>query len=102
MYYRDPIDVWREGRMALFDDAAHPMVPFLAADAGQAIDDAVVACRALLRAGFDPASICLSGESAGGGLAIALVPPLISRRSFCRPRRQRRRSSPWRTPGATC
>ncbi|WP_191320291.1 alpha/beta hydrolase fold domain-containing protein, partial [Camelimonas fluminis] len=38
-----------------------------------AIDDAMAAYRALLRTGVDPATIFLSGESAGGGLAMALA-----------------------------
>jgi salicylate hydroxylase len=50
MYYRDPIDCWTSGRITLLGDAAHPMVPFLAAGAGQSIEDAwtlarVLACR---------------------------------------------------------
>ena len=53
MYYRDPIDVWTEGRIALLGDAAHPMVPFLAAGAGQAIEDAWVLARCLSRSAGD-------------------------------------------------
>lgn len=36
-----------------------------------AIEDAVAAYRSLLEQGIDPASIALTGESAGGGLALA-------------------------------
>jgi salicylate hydroxylase len=49
MYYRDPIDNWTSGRVTLLGDAAHPMVPFLAAGAGQSIEDAWTFARALSR-----------------------------------------------------
>src|SRR6202023_796135 len=49
MYYRDPIDSWSSGRITLLGDAAHPMVPFLAAGAGQSIEDAWTLSRVLAR-----------------------------------------------------
>ncbi|MDI1265335.1 MAG: alpha/beta hydrolase fold domain-containing protein [bacterium] len=49
MYYRDPIDSWTDGRITLLGDAAHPMVPFLAAGAGQSIEDAWTFARVLAR-----------------------------------------------------
>src|ERR1700736_3917468 len=49
MYYRDPIDSWSSGRVTLLGDAAHPMVPFLAAGAGQSIEDAWTFARVLSR-----------------------------------------------------
>lgn len=49
MYYRDPIDSWSSGRVTLLGDAAHPMVPFLAAGAGQSIEDAWTFARVLTR-----------------------------------------------------
>jgi salicylate hydroxylase len=49
MYYRDPIDSWTSGRITLLGDAAHPMVPFLAAGAGQSIEDAWTFARVLAR-----------------------------------------------------
>jgi salicylate hydroxylase len=49
MYYRDPIDSWSAGRITLLGDAAHPMVPFLAAGAGQSIEDAWTLARVLAR-----------------------------------------------------
>lgn len=38
-----------------------------------AVDDALAAYRGLLDAGTDPASVAVVGESAGGGLALALL-----------------------------
>jgi len=49
MYYRDPIDSWTSGRVTLLGDAAHPMVPFLAAGAGLSIEDAWTFARVLAR-----------------------------------------------------
>jgi salicylate hydroxylase len=49
MYYRDPIESWSSGRITLLGDAAHPMVPFLAAGAGQSIEDAWTLARVLAR-----------------------------------------------------
>ena len=49
MFYRDPIDSWTKGRVTLLGDAAHPMVPFLAAGAGQSIEDAWTFARVLSR-----------------------------------------------------
>jgi salicylate hydroxylase len=37
---RDPIDTWTSGRLTLLGDAAHPMFPFFAQGAGQAVEDA--------------------------------------------------------------
>lgn len=45
-----------------------PEAPFPAA-----VDDALAAYRYLLDAGFDPLSISVMGDSAGGGLAVALL-----------------------------
>lgn len=40
MYYRDPLNGWTKGRITLLGDAAHPMVPYLAQGACQAMEDA--------------------------------------------------------------
>jgi salicylate hydroxylase len=40
LYHRSPISSFSLGRVALIGDAAHPMVPFLAQGAAQAIEDA--------------------------------------------------------------
>ncbi|MGO9133865.1 MAG: FAD-dependent monooxygenase [Methylovirgula sp.] len=38
----DPLPEWTSGRVALLGDAAHPMLPFLAQGAAQAIEDAAM------------------------------------------------------------
>lgn len=42
LYERDPLPFWSRGAMTLLGDACHPMMPFMAQGAGQAIEDAVV------------------------------------------------------------
>lgn len=49
---REPIDNYVFGRIALLGDAAHPMVPFFAQGAGQAIEDAVVLATCLTAPGL--------------------------------------------------
>jgi salicylate hydroxylase len=49
---RAPLRRWVSGRIALLGDAAHPMLPFYAQGAGQAIEDAA-ALAALLVSGSD-------------------------------------------------
>lgn len=49
---RAPVAAWTSGRVALVGDAAHPMLPFFAQGADQAVEDAVVLAR------------CLSGATA--------------------------------------
>jgi salicylate hydroxylase len=62
MYYRDPVDSWSSGRVTLLGDAAHPMVPFLAAGAGQSIEDAWTFARVLARRQDDVPSALLEYE----------------------------------------
>ena len=47
LYERDPLPFWSKGAMTLLGDACHPMMPFMAQGAGQAIEDAVVLARHL-------------------------------------------------------
>jgi salicylate hydroxylase len=42
LYDREPLDGWTRGRVSLLGDAAHPMIPFMAQGANQAIEDAAV------------------------------------------------------------
>jgi salicylate hydroxylase len=42
-----PPDMWRQGRVVLLGDACHPMVPFLAQGAVQAIEDGATLARLL-------------------------------------------------------
>jgi salicylate hydroxylase len=53
LYERDPIADFAAGRVALLGDAAHPMAPFLAQGAAQAIEDAG-ALADCLEASMDP------------------------------------------------
>jgi salicylate hydroxylase len=57
LYVRPPIPSYASGRIALVGDAAHPMVPFLAQGAGQAIEDAGVLARCLNGAADIPAAL---------------------------------------------
>ena len=47
LFHRRPIARFARGRVALLGDAAHPMVPFLAQGAAQAIEDAGALARRL-------------------------------------------------------
>lgn len=50
LYDRDPLERWIAGRVAMMGDAAHPMLPFFAQGAGQAIEDAAVLAACLREA----------------------------------------------------
>jgi salicylate hydroxylase len=50
LYVRPPLSTFASGRVALVGDAAHPMVPFLAQGAAQAIEDAAALGDALSQA----------------------------------------------------
>ncbi len=49
LYDRDPLPQWGRGRITLLGDACHPMLPFMAQGAAQAIEDAVVLAGGLAR-----------------------------------------------------
>lgn len=50
LFDRDPLPRWTDGRVALMGDAAHPMLPFMAQGAAQAIEDAAALARHLAAA----------------------------------------------------
>ncbi|MBD1551595.1 FAD-dependent monooxygenase [Pseudomonas typographi] len=56
LYERDPLPSWVSGSCVLLGDACHPMMPFMAQGAGQAIEDAVVLARCLAAA-EEPAAV---------------------------------------------
>jgi salicylate hydroxylase len=47
LYDRPPMPRWHRGRVALIGDAAHPMLPFIAQGAAQAIEDAATLARCI-------------------------------------------------------
>ena len=47
LYEREPLPEWSRGHVTLLGDACHPMLPFMAQGACQAIEDAVVLGRCL-------------------------------------------------------
>tara|TARA_R110000772_G_scaffold77139_25_gene166306 strand:- start:306 stop:1484 length:1179 start_codon:yes stop_codon:yes gene_type:complete len=47
LFDRAPLDQWIDGRVALLGDACHPMLPFMAQGAVQAIEDGYVLARCL-------------------------------------------------------
>lgn len=47
LFDRAPLDQWTDGRVALLGDACHPMLPFMAQGAVQAIEDGYVLARCL-------------------------------------------------------
>ncbi|MCP5281534.1 MAG: FAD-dependent monooxygenase [Rhodoferax sp.] len=47
LYEREPLPQWSRGHVTLLGDACHPMLPFMAQGACQAIEDAVVLGRCL-------------------------------------------------------
>lgn len=51
LYDRKPVKRWRDGRVTLLGDAAHPTTPTLGQGAGMAIEDGVVLGRELSAAG---------------------------------------------------
>jgi 2-polyprenyl-6-methoxyphenol hydroxylase-like FAD-dependent oxidoreductase len=56
-YAREPITTWVSGRVVLLGDAAHPMLPFFAQGAGQAIEDGAVLAGCLAGARDVPAAL---------------------------------------------
>jgi salicylate hydroxylase len=61
---RDPLTRWSRGPITLLGDAAHPMFPFFAQGAAQAIEDAAVLARCLAEDTGAPARALRRYESA--------------------------------------
>ena len=59
IYCRPPISAFSLGRVALVGDAAHPMVPFLAQGAAQAIEDAGALARVFAQVQDIPAAVSI-------------------------------------------
>ena len=53
LHDREPLPRWTRGRIALLGDACHPMLPFMAQGACQAIEDAAVLNRCLAEFGAE-------------------------------------------------
>ena len=59
LHDRPPLDTWTKGRVTLLGDACHPMLPFMAQGACQAIEDGAVLSRLLTHAGAGEAAEAL-------------------------------------------
>jgi salicylate hydroxylase len=59
LYHRPPISSFSLGRVALVGDAAHPMAPFLAQGAAQAIEDSGALARILAQVRDIPAALSI-------------------------------------------
>jgi salicylate hydroxylase len=53
LFDRDPLPEWTRGRVALLGDACHPMLPFMAQGAAQAIEDGASLAACLKNTAFD-------------------------------------------------
>ncbi len=62
LFARPPLTRWTRGAVTLLGDAAHPMLPFLAQGAAQAIEDAEALGRAFERLGATPETAFLDYE----------------------------------------
>lgn len=74
MVDRDPLPRWRQGRITLLGDAAHPMYPIGSNGATQAIMDAQAIAQALRLQGLQPqsgGSLAKAGAAAEAGASAA-------------------------------
>jgi salicylate hydroxylase len=53
LFDRNPLPEWTRGRVALLGDACHPMLPFMAQGAAQAIEDGAALAACLKNTAFD-------------------------------------------------
>lgn len=61
---REPLQHWTHGHITLLGDAAHPMYPFFAQGAAQAIEDAAVLAHCLVRYADAPVQALATYEAA--------------------------------------
>ncbi|MEV0057723.1 FAD-dependent monooxygenase [Saccharopolyspora shandongensis] len=64
LFDREPLGQWVKGSIALLGDAAHPMYPFFAQGAAQAIEDAAVLGRCLADESVDHETALLNYQKA--------------------------------------
>ena len=53
IFARDPLPTWSKGNVVLMGDACHPMEPYMAQGAANALEDSVVLSRCLADGGID-------------------------------------------------
>jgi salicylate hydroxylase len=53
LFDRNPLPEWSQGRVALLGDACHPMLPYMAQGAAQAIEDGAALAACLKHVAFD-------------------------------------------------
>ncbi len=53
IFERDPLPTWNHGNVTLMGDACHPMTPYMAQGAANALEDSVVLSRCLADGGTD-------------------------------------------------
>ena len=63
LFDRAPLERWSVGRVTLLGDACHPMLPFMAQGAAQAIEDGATLTRVPARDGRRPRRRCASTSS---------------------------------------
>jgi salicylate hydroxylase len=63
LFDRDPLAQWTQGRVTLMGDAAHPMLPYLAQGASQAIEDGYELATSLANRLYDAPQALLDYEN---------------------------------------
>ena len=117
LFDRQPLERWSAGRVTLLGDACHPMVPFMAQGAAQAIEDGatLTACLARSRVGHPGGAAAVRAAAPPPGIATASdVDGQQDRASICPTARNSRsatgrwpptrptgRSTPWRGSTST-
>ena len=88
LYDRDPLPRWSKGRVTLLGDAAHPMLPYLAQGAAQAIEDGYVLADLLAQHRDDArgGAAGLRSRAAAAHRAHPAATPASAARSTTRPR----------------